>query len=437
MARELPFYLPGNADAAFRMPQNDSPVLILGSGLTALGVLRTLGRAGIAAYSVCRHDELAAKSKWFRPAPQFNKRIPAPEDLPEYLRGLSLKRAVLIPCSDDWTRAVAELPEDLKHSFPASISTACVIDTMTDKWLFAQMLERENLPRPRTMAVNSIEELLALPESAFENMFLKPLDSQKFSSQTGTKAFQLESRAHAVGIMTQIQRNGGDGFPILLQEYVPGPASSYFLVDGFVDRNGQTQAWIARRRHRMYPAPFGNSTLSETIPLEHVQPAIDALKRIWAVTHYRGIFDAEFKYDDRDAQFKIVEINARPWWFVEFASRCGVDLCSMSYRDALGLPVEPIRRYPAGRRCVYLLYDFAGHRASQPGFRGFLRWLRSLKGAGEIVHCWDDPGPGISLSIRTLRKLFTRLFRVPQWLTPSGAREPAPLLSLDKRRPRF
>jgi predicted ATP-grasp superfamily ATP-dependent carboligase len=239
-------------------------------------------------------------------------------------------------------------------------------------------------------------------------MFLKPLDSQKFSNLMGTKAFHLESRRHALAIMAEMERNGKDGFPILLQEYIPGPAGSYFLVDGFVDRHGQTLGLIARRRHRMYPAPFGNSTLSETIPVDQVQGAINTLERIWSATKYCGVFDAEFKYDQRDGQFKIVEINARPWWFVEFATRCGVNVCQMSYRHALGLPAEPIRTYPAHRRCSYMLYDFAAHRSMEPGLRGYLRWIRSVKGCDEITYCWDDPGPALSLAMRTARKQFKR-----------------------------
>jgi len=159
----------------------------------------------------------------------------------------------------------------------------------------------------------------------------------------------------------------------------------------------------------MYPAPFGNSTFSETIPLDQVQGAVDTLERIWSATSYSGVFDAEFKYDERDGQFKIVEINARPWWFVEFASRCGVNLCKMSYRHALGLPVEPIMTYPAGRRCSYLLYDFAAHRSMEPGLQGFLRWIRSIVGCDEIIYCGDDPVPALSLSIRTARKQCARM----------------------------
>ena len=392
------------------MTHRDTPALIFGSGLTALGVLRSLGRLGLPTYSVCDAGDLATKSRWYRPAPELQERMPAPSELAVYLEGLPFQTAVLIPCSDHWTRAIAELPSNLRDRYPASIASAATIEIMTDKRRFAEMLEREGVPRPKTIALQSYEELSALPDSSFEKMFLKPLDSQKFSNLTGTKAFQLESRRHALAIMADMERNGKDGFPILLQEYIPGPASSYFLVDGFVDRHGQSPGLIARRRHRMYPSPFGNSTFSETIPLEQVQGAIDSLERIWSATKYCGVFDAEFKYDERDAQFKIVEINARPWWFVEFASRCGVNLCQMSYRHALGLPVESITSYPAGRRCSYMLYDFAAHRSMEPGLRGFSRWIRSLKGCDEIIYCWDDPGPALSLYVRTARKQCARIF---------------------------
>jgi len=302
------------------------------------------------------------------------------------------------------------LPSHFRDRYRASVASAETIDIMTDKWRFAEMLDRESVPRPKTIALHCYEELSALPESSFENMFLKPLDSQKFSSLTGTKAFQLESRRHALAIMAEMAHDGEDGFPILLQEYIPGAASAYFLVDGFVDRHGQSLGLIARRRHRMYPTPFGNSTFSETIALDRVKGAIGTLERIWSATNYCGVFDAEFKYDERDGQFKIVEINPRPWWFVEFATRCGVNLCQMSYLHALDLPVERIGGYPAGRCCSYMLYDFAAHRSLEPGLRGAIRWLGSLKGCDEIVYCWDDRGPARSLAMRTAKKQCARLF---------------------------
>ena len=87
----------------------------------------------------------------------------------------------------------------------------------------------------------------------------------------------------------------------------------------------------------------------------------------------RGIFDAEFKYDHRDGQLKILEINARPWWFVEFATRCGVDLCRMAYMDALELPVTPANEYEVGRCCIHMNYDLAAHMAGNVSVGNMLR----------------------------------------------------------------
>jgi D-aspartate ligase len=387
------------------------PVLVLGSGLTGIGVIRSLGRAGHQVYSICGPDELPTRSRWCRPIPKTWNPETSPAELANYLSQLPLPRAVLIACSDDWTKAVAELPETLRDRFPASISSASVIRTMIDKWRFAEMLQQLDVPRPKTLLVRSLEDMVALPESSYENMFLKPLNSQEFSFRNGLKAFQPASKTHALEFMAQTLRNGNLEFPILLQEYIPGPSSSYYLVDGFVDRHGRLDGLFARRQLRMYPTVFGNSTLTETIPIHEVQQPVQTLKRMWSALAFRGIFDAEFKYDERDGQFKIVEVNARPWWFVEFATRCGVDLCGMAYQDALGLPVEPSHGYEAGRRCVYLLRDFATYRAVDRSLGGLLRWARSVKGADEIIYQWDDPQPGISSTLASIKKYLRQGFR--------------------------
>lgn len=387
------------------------PVLIFGSGLTALGVLRSFRAAGITAYSVCPQDELPVKSRWYRKPPSDQTIAPAPEDLCAYLERCPLDRAVLVPCSDDWTRAIAGLPDHLKDRFPASVACPRVVQTMTDKWLFASTLDVLDIPRPRTFLLHSTEEMAELGDESYRDMFLKPLDSQEFARRYRVKAFRLQSRAHALDIMAKLQCEGQNGFPILLQEYIPGPTSHYYLVDGFVDSRGCIRAFIARRRLSQYPPHFGNSSRSQTIPLDQVSGAVESLKKMWSTLQYRGIFDAEFKYDARDGQFKILEVNARPWWFIEFATRCGVDLCGMAYADALGLPVESVDTYDVGRCCVHLSYDLAAHWATDPGIGGFLRWLRSCKNVEDIFYRWNDPWPGVTSMFSSVRTHLRRVLR--------------------------
>jgi predicted ATP-grasp superfamily ATP-dependent carboligase len=280
------------------------------------------------------------------------------------------------------------------------------MDIMTNKWYFAQMLDRLQLPHPKTILLCSRDEMAALPDSCYESMFLKPPDSQDFCRRHGVKAFLIPDKIGALAKMAEVARNGYTGFPILMQEYIPGPPTNHYFVDGFVDSHRRICTLFARQRLRMFPPLFGNSTLMETVPLKRVEGAIDTIERILSDSNYRGIFSCEFKYDERDSRFKLLEVNARPWWYVEFATRCGVDVCKMSYRDALGLPVEPVTEYPIGRRCVYLHNDFTAYRSGQLG--SLLSWVRSWRGADGTIFSWDDPGPGVASMFRNVRRIIRR-----------------------------
>jgi D-aspartate ligase len=109
---------------------------------------------------------------------------------------------------------------------------------------------------------------------------------------------------------------------------------------------------------------------------------------------YRGIFSAEFKRDPRDARFKLLEINTRPWWFIDFAVRSGVDICRMAYDDAQGREVAPVTRYKIGATCIYPYYDFvAAQPLIQSGRLSRWRWMAELLPALQPVGCWDDPMP--------------------------------------------
>ena len=50
---------------------DNTPVLAFGSGLTALGVLRSLQRTGVTVYSVCPPTDLVAKSRYYQPVPGY------------------------------------------------------------------------------------------------------------------------------------------------------------------------------------------------------------------------------------------------------------------------------------------------------------------------------------------------------------------------------
>jgi len=371
--------------------RNEVPVLVLGTGLTSLGVVRSFGRAGIPVYCVSENLGFVAHSRWFRRPPGKIKTVGGTEELVPFLEQLPFDKVVLMPCADNWVSAVASVPNNLRQKCLVSQPSRAVLDLLVDKGRFATALKENDIPHPATELLDSEERFSSIAESMFSGSFLKPHNSQVFHQHYGVKACRVSSREDAIA---QYRHKTQDGLEVLFQEYVPGPASNHYFIDGFVDKTGSVRAIFARRRLRMYPVDFGNSTYMRSIELDEVADAVEGLKRFLAAIAYRGIFSAEFKFDHRDNLFKILEINARPWWFVEYAARCGVDVCQLAYRDAQNLPVPHINGYRVGVKSVHPYFDVnICMELCRKGEMSLLSWFRSWAFAQYPVLCYDDPLP--------------------------------------------
>jgi len=364
------------------------PVVALGSGVTLLAVLNVLRTARIPAYALGAQSDFVRYSRWYRPLPTTVSITHAAE-LPELLETLTLEEAILLPCSDDWLSAVANLPERLSRRFPSSTCGPSV-GALLDKWRFAELLQRFQVPHPQTCLLTSRDQL-ATHDFEFGEAILKPLSSVDFVSKRGVKGYMAGSRAEALAVV------GKFDFPILLQEFIPGPAHRGYFLEGFRDKGGRVCTLFARQRLRMLPSKLGNSTATVSVALSDVGNAMAILESLLHKIAYRGMFSAEFKYDERDGLFKLIEINARPWWYVEFAQLCGVDVCSMAYRDALGLPVDAVDTYEIGRHCVFALNDLRAWKTGRHiGDVSLPSLLQTWTQSASVPFHWNDPGPALS-----------------------------------------
>jgi len=366
-------------------------VLALGSGITLLGVLRALSRSSVRVLALPDADRATRRSRWYRSAPAKLSGLGA-ERLAERLEALK-PGTVLIPCSDFWARTIAALPPEVQARYPASIAPLSALETLVDKSRFRDTLERLGLPHPTTRVITALADLDDVPETIFQSSFLKPAHSQQFFARFGVKAFRITDKA---GAQARLEECTANGLEMMLQEYIPGPPSNHYFIDGFIDRGGVVRALFARRRLRMSPPDFGNSTFQVSVPLSETADAAETLKTLFADIGYRGIFSAEFKRDARDGEFNLIEVNARPWWYVDFAARCGINVCEMAIRDALGKPVESVSVYAVGRRCVFPYYDLQAVRDERAAGRlGVLGWASSWLGPYQPVFRWSDPLPAI------------------------------------------
>jgi D-aspartate ligase len=146
-----------------------------------------------------------------------------------------------------------------------------------------------------------------------------------------------------------------------------------------------------------------------TMPLREAGEAPESLARLLEGLGYVGLFDAEFVYDARDGRYKVLEVNARPWWQLELAGAAGLDLTLMAYRDALGLPLPSAPGYRVGRTWVHPVPDLRAWwsaRSDGSVLGGFP--LRSWFGGANAIFPADDPMPAAEELARLMRWLVRR-----------------------------
>ena len=134
-------------------------------------------------------------------------------------------------------------------------------------------------------------DLETIADSELARYFLKPCDSQAFSARFGLEGFPIADHRHA---NVSIERATREGLSLLAQEVIPGPTTNHVFLDGYVAREGTFAALLARRRLRMFPLDFGNSTMTVSIPLSKAEGAVDSLRRLFEDVGYTGLFDAEY-----------------------------------------------------------------------------------------------------------------------------------------------
>jgi predicted ATP-grasp superfamily ATP-dependent carboligase len=195
---------------------------------------------------------------------------------------------------------------------------------------------------------------------------------------------------------------------LVVQDYVPGRDDRLYSLHVYMDRASEPLGWFTGRKLRTYPtyAGIGCFVESVTIP-EIIADGIDMLRRI----HYSGLALLQFKRDDRDGTYKLLEINPRTSSWNLLAAEAGVNLPYIAYRDAIGAPPQapPVQR--DGLRYQYFDHDlraFWDYR--KHGDITLAQWLGSLRGPKVYqLFAADDPSPFLHDLGSKGRRLLSRL----------------------------
>jgi D-aspartate ligase len=374
--------------------RNRAPgVVLLGSDFKALGVIRSLGRHGVPSAVV----DNVQRSAWFSRYVVQRHPWVGPMEGPEFLDFLlflaakpGLDQWILIPAQDEAVGFVAQYAAELHTHYRLVTPRWEVVRWALDKRLTHQMAREVGIPYPRTWYPASEDELTSL--DIRYPVIVKPAFSIRLQYALRLKALPAQDAAQ-LREQYRVAVRVVDPDELMIQEIIPGHGATQYSVAAYF-KNGQSLMSMTARRTRQYPIDYGlGSSYVEAI---EVPELFEVAEKFLGHIGVSGMVEVEFKRDLRDNEFKLLDINVRPWGWHTLCIACGLDFPYIAYCDALGQPLTPAApQY--GHRWVRLLTDIpAGLQEARAGLTTPAAYLRSLAGKKVFsVLDWRDPLPAL------------------------------------------
>lgn len=379
--------------------------VLLGSDFKALAVARSLGRHGVPSVVI---DNLP-RSAWYSRYVTRRVRWDGPLDDPSFVGALidlakqhHLDRWMLVPMQDEVVELVARHGETLGAVYTLATQDWSVLRWACDKRLTHRMAGEAGVPYPRTWYPTRASELDQLDITY--PVIVKPAISVHLQYAIRLKALPAASLDE---LRAQYDRAAAIISPdeIMVQEIIPGTGREQYSVGAYC-KAGETLLRLTARRMRQYPIDYGlGSSFVQAVEVPEIVELADRVTRFMGVT---GMVEVEFKRDPRDGQYKLLDINLRPWGWHSLCMACGLDFPYLHYRDLCGEPPAP-RAPRYGVRWARMLTDLpAGLAEIRAGLLSPVEYLHSFAGPITFsVFDWRDPRPALgdlaSAASRALR----------------------------------
>jgi D-aspartate ligase len=392
-----------------------------------LGVIRSLGRAGVPVYGV--HEgpwAPAASSRYLRGRCFWQ---PDADDVERARAGLLRlaerigRPAVLVPTDDAGAIFLAEHGASLRPQFLFPDPPADLPRRVADKFSLQQLCRELNMPSPRAALAGSLETArdfvaeAGFPVVAKLTMPWAPGRRRLRSTSIVTGPEQLDEIW---------QDSAAAGVPLMLQEYIPGGPGQDWFFHGYCDAASRCRPAFTGVKERSYPAHAGLTSLGRSVP----NPVLrDQVTGLLARLGYQGIVDLDLRWDTRDGQYKLLDFNPRLGaQFRLFRDTAGTDVATAYYLDLTGRTIPPGEQVN-GRGFVVENYDpaaaFGYWRSGELGPRS---WLSSLRTVDETA--WfarDDLRPFALMCLRMAGRAVARPLsramsarREPKWVSPAS-----------------
>ena len=377
------------------------PAIVVGGGLNALGVVRSLATAGIPVIVV----DTAPGSPAMRS--RYGSKLLCSslegDAFVEFMIGLGKQHPaplVLFATEEKTVETISAQRDRLAPWFRLRQPEHERQMALMHKQGFQDLAEAIGAPVPRAVRLESKADLVRIDNLTYPCVF-KPSKKDYGYGARFKKAYKVASPDEVRSLYDQI-------FPVLadmvVQEWIEGSDGDVYFCLQYIGAEGQVVSSFSGRKIRSWPPRIGG-TASCTAAWEVADELKEMTRSFFARVGFVGMGSMEYKRDTRDGRFYMVEPTVgRTDFQEEVASLNGVNIPADAWRHEMGLPLAPpqpvepprIWREPVSDRWSY---QEGGSQADS----------RSRDHAIHDAYWrWHDPLPWIDLMARRIGAKLSR-----------------------------
>lgn len=316
----------------------DLPAVVVGGGLNALGIVRSLGSEGVPLFVLDADRRSPAMRS------RYGCKMPVPS-----LEGRDFIQRLLALAGDIGGPMVLFLTEEktvvtvsahrhaLAGKFLVRMPEHERLMALMQKQGFQDLAEAVGAPIPKTVLLQGPEDLPRIEKLAYPCV-LKPNKKDYAYGARFKKAYKVASAAEAGELYRQILPVMAD---MVVQEWIEGPDSEIYFCLQYIGAGGEKVSSFAGRKIRSWPLRIGG-TASCTAAWDCAEELADITHAFFAKVGFTGMGSMEYKRDQRDGKFYMVEPTvARTDFQEEVATLNGVNIPFAAYCHEAGLPRSP------------------------------------------------------------------------------------------------
>ncbi len=309
------------------MQENKPGAVIIEGHVQGLSNTRSLGEADIPVYVVDKTNCIARYSKYchkYFHCPDFHT-----DDFADFLielaRNENIQDWILIPSNDHAVYTISKHRERLQKFYKVITPHLDIINKIYDKSKLFDIAENLNIPIPVTQYIKYTQENIngnlnfpVITKGRYGLSFFKAIGKKVLISNN-----QKELRINLKIIEDKIGIDKS-----ITQEVIPYNGNNHTVSYTAFCEDGKVKTYWMGEKLREHPLPYGTATYARSINIEECHRySIPLLRAI----NYTGVCEVEYLFDPRDKQYKLIEINARTWLWVDLARKSGVNFPLIIY----------------------------------------------------------------------------------------------------------